>query len=96
VKANPHSINRRLFLQRTGASALALSVLPGCATPQAASGKHRRALRVAHLTDVHVSHKPGAPEGMVAALLDLYTDGSVERQIVDYGPASPAEVKPEK
>jgi 3',5'-cyclic AMP phosphodiesterase CpdA len=68
MKAEASSINRRSFVQKAGAAALALAVLPTDAAPAPPSPARRRSLRVAHLTDIHVSDKPGAPEGMAAAL----------------------------
>ncbi len=68
MKANPHQINRRSFLQRTSTTALTLAILPTQAATGNPPNARRRALRVAHLTDIHVSNKPGAPEGMAAAL----------------------------
>jgi predicted MPP superfamily phosphohydrolase len=132
-------MNRRTFLHQTSALAIGLAGLPLAAAPQPSA--RRRSLRVAHLTDIHVSDKPGAPEGMAAALrhaqnladppdillfggdcigdalytpmehvlpqwdlwdrilkaelklpayavLNLYSDGSVERELVSY-PAAP-------
>jgi len=59
-------MNRRSFLHQASVAALGLTALPLAAASQ--PSPRRRALRVAHLTDIHVSDKPGAPEGMAAAL----------------------------
>lgn len=59
-------MNRRLFLQQGGVAALGLAT--GLTAHAAPNPQRQRKLRVAHLTDVHVSPDLGAPAGMAAAL----------------------------
>lgn len=59
-------MNRRSFLKNAGLPALGLAVAPLAA--QAPALGRRRVLRAAHLTDIHVQPRLGAPEGMAAAL----------------------------
>ncbi len=59
-------MNRRTFLYQTSVAALGLTALPLAVVAQPVA--RRRLLRVAHLTDIHVSDKPGAPKGMASAL----------------------------
>lgn len=59
-------MNRRLFLQQGGVAALGLAT--GLTAAAAPNPQRQRKLRVAHLTDVHVSPDLGAPAGMAAAL----------------------------
>jgi len=56
--------NRREILA-LGATGI---VLPTIGLAQAPNPKRKRVLRIAHLTDIHVQNKGGAPEGMAAAL----------------------------
>ena len=67
----PRTMNRRDFLQRSGA--LAFGATAGFVTPSSAlaappNGGRKRVLRAAHLTDVHVNSENGSPEGMAAAI----------------------------
>ena len=59
-------MNRRLFLQQGGVTALGHAL--GADLPAGSNPRPQRRLRVAHLTDVHVSPDLGAPEGLAAAL----------------------------
>jgi len=79
-----HKITRRNFLQTAGtstaafgAAAAGVSALGGCslsgdsggsALRDAAAPRRKRVLRIAHLTDTHVTPGKGAPEGMAACL----------------------------
>jgi 3',5'-cyclic AMP phosphodiesterase CpdA len=64
-------MTRRDFLRNTGAAALSTATLSpfsiAIAEPKP-SPQRRRALRIAHLTDVHVQPEKSAPEGMARAL----------------------------
>jgi 3',5'-cyclic AMP phosphodiesterase CpdA len=71
-------LDRREWLKRTGLAAAAAALLPAvprraAAQPEAAgsgaaAGAARRALRFAHLTDIHVQPERRAAEGMAACL----------------------------
>lgn len=72
-KKTPKPISRRTFIGATG-GAVAAASLAGCAAlspvadPTAISTSRKRALRIAHLTDVHVTGDKGAPDGFAACL----------------------------
>ena len=68
-------MNRRLFLQQGGVAALGLALGPDL--PAGSNSRPKRGLRVAHLTDVHVSPDLGAPEGLAAAL--RHAQGQADR-----------------
>ncbi len=64
-------ITRRESLVRTGAAAaglLAWGAVPRRASAAAPGAGPKRALRIAHLTDIHVEPERRAPEGMTACL----------------------------
>src|SRR5687767_1706779 len=71
-----NGLSRRAWLSRvgvgTGAAVVLAAGVPGvrtaAAAPAAPAGQRRRALRVAHLTDVHVQPERGADKGLAACL----------------------------
>lgn len=63
-------ISRRDFLTGSAATGLTIAGIQagGCRNKSKSTGKANRSLRFAHLSDIHVQPKRGAPEGLTAAL----------------------------
>lgn len=64
------AINRREFLSRTATTAFGATAFASLATasPTPAKPPRQRALRIAHLTDIHVQPEMNAAAGMARAL----------------------------
>jgi 3',5'-cyclic AMP phosphodiesterase CpdA len=75
----PASLPRRSFLKNAGALMLGatLGASPAALAVTPPSPGRKRRLRIAHLTDIHVSDRKGAPEGMAAAI--RHAQGQADR-----------------
>lgn len=93
--ANENRFSRRSFLSTAGAVMVGAGIARGSAhcgelepiSPSEPERRRKRALRLAHLTDVHVQPERGAADGMMAALRHVQSCNDPPRLILTGGDA---------